>query len=181
MPATTKTKTPPPPPKPKPIERLKRKFADAGLEPADLVPALVVHEMLALAMALGFWGTCYALEPSKVAASGVFSRGGKMKVQPPRALAALYERSLSTARATLNNGNRSISSRIPILAKADPARATVSLAESLCLRAALKPATFVFKIWASAAVVVRGKRALAARAARARRGQGREMNDKKRM
>lgn len=31
----------------------------------------------------------------------------------------------------------------------DPGRLTVSLAESLCMRAAAKPATFVFKLWAS--------------------------------
>ncbi len=31
----------------------------------------------------------------------------------------------------------------------EPARLTVSLAESLCLRAAIKPATFPFKLWAA--------------------------------
>ena len=31
----------------------------------------------------------------------------------------------------------------------DAGRLTVSLAESLCPRAAVKPATFVFKLWAS--------------------------------
>lgn len=29
----------------------------------------------------------------------------------------------------------------------EPGRLTVSLAESLCLRAAIKPATFPFKLW----------------------------------
>lgn len=36
----------------------------------------------------------------------------------------------------------------------DPGRLTVSLAESLCFRAFAKPATFVFKLWASYKVVM---------------------------
>lgn len=39
----------------------------------------------------------------------------------------------------------------------DPARLTVSLAESLCLRASIKPLTFPFKIWASYKLVLFGK------------------------
>ena len=31
----------------------------------------------------------------------------------------------------------------------DPGRLTASLAESICVRASIKPATFPFKIWAS--------------------------------
>lgn len=40
----------------------------------------------------------------------------------------------------------------------EPARLTVSLAESLCLRASIKPLTFPFKIWASYKLVLFGKR-----------------------
>lgn len=39
------------------------------------------------------------------------------------------------------------------LPKIDAARLTTSLAESLCFRAAAKPATFVFKLWASVVIV----------------------------
>jgi hypothetical protein len=39
----------------------------------------------------------------------------------------------------------------------DPARLTTSLAESLCFRAVAKPATFVFKLWASFHIVRLGK------------------------
>lgn len=146
-----RSKRPPPsspPPPPTPLQRLKNKFADAGLEPRDLVPALVVHEALGLAMAAGFWASCYYLQPSKR-----LSR--VTALAPPRPLAALYSRSLETARARLSS-----SSNKGLLA--DPARATVSLAESLVLRATIKPATFVFKIWASAAVVSGAKRVMAA-------------------
>ena len=146
-PMPTAPQTPPP----TPLQNLKAKFAAAGLEPRDLVPALVVHEALGLAMAAGFWASCYSLQPSK-RLSAVTS------LAPPRPLAALYLRSLETARARLSSSNRG---RL-LLARADPARATVSLAESLVLRATIKPATFVFKIWASAAVVSGAKRVLAA-------------------
>lgn len=40
----------------------------------------------------------------------------------------------------------------------DPSRLTVSLAESLCLRAAIKPATFPFKLWAAYKLTVLMKR-----------------------
>lgn len=142
----------------KPIERLKAKFADAGLEPRDLVPTLVVHEALGLIMAAGFWASCYALQPS--------SRLSAMtKMSPPRPLAALYGKSLETARRRLRSNKG-------FLARTDPARATISLAESLVLRATLKPATFVFKIWASVAVVSGAKTVLAANQRARRRKEG---------
>lgn len=153
----------PPSPPSTPLQKLKNKFADAGLEPRDLVPALVVHEALGLAMAAGFWASCYALQPSK-------RLSAVTNLAPPRPLAALYSRSLETARARLSSSSSSSSSNsrglgrlvLARVAGGDPARATVSLAESLALRATLKPATFVFKIWASAAVVSGAKKVLAA-------------------
>ena len=143
---------PSPPPQPKTplrsLERLKAKIGAAGLEPCDLVPALVVHEALGLVMAAGFWASCYALQPSKRLSAAT-------NLRPPSPLAASWARSLETARARLR-------SRRGLLARADPARATVGLAESLVLRASIKPATFVFKIWASATIVSGAKRVLAA-------------------
>ena len=41
---------------------------------------------------------------------------------------------------------------------ADPARLTVSLAESVCLRNAIKPATFPFKLWALCKLTLQLKR-----------------------
>jgi hypothetical protein len=43
---------------------------------------------------------------------------------------------------------------LPQAPGADPARLTVALAESLCLRAAIKPATFPFKLWAAYKLVL---------------------------
>jgi hypothetical protein len=44
--------------------------------------------------------------------------------------------------------------RLPKFLQKDPTRLTVSLAESLCLRAAIKPLTFPFKLWASYQIVI---------------------------
>ena len=165
LPPTTPTSPPPT----SPLQNLKAKFAAAGLEPRDLVPALVVHEALGLAMAAGFWASCYALQPSK-------RLSAVTNLAPPRPLAALYSRSLETARARLPLN--SSSSNRAFLSRAEPARATVSLAESLVLRATIKPATFVFKIWASAAVVSGAKRVLAAN--RTTRGGGKREGEKER-
>ena len=109
-------------------------------------------------MAAGFWATCYALQPSK-------RLSAVTKVRPPRPLAALYSRSLESAKKS----RLLQSSKNGLLVRADPARATVGLAESLVLRATIKPATFVFKIWASAAVVSGAKRVLAASESERRR------------
>ena len=131
------------------MERLKANLARAGLEPADLPAALLIHEFLGAAMATAFWAACYAFEPSKTAL-GPASRALAAK-HPP--LQRLWQRSVSTATSRV--------ARTPWLAsRVDPARLTLSLAESLVLRAGIKPGTFVFKIWASAAVVRAGKRVL---------------------
>ena len=40
-------------------------FERLGLTAADLPAAIIVHEVLGAAMALGFWATCYAGRPSR--------------------------------------------------------------------------------------------------------------------
>ena len=78
--------------------------------------------------------------------------GGPAAAADHPAAQRLWARSVSAAQARV--------ARTPWLARtgADPARLTLALAESLALRACIKPATFVFKLWASAAVVRGGKR-----------------------
>ena len=55
----------------------------------------------------------------------------------------------------------------------DPARLTESLAESLCLRAAIKPATFPFKLWAAWKLTLALKSSRLSRGGGERRGGGR--------
>ncbi len=161
-PSPTSSSPPKKTPPPAALQKLKAKFAEAGLEPRDLLPALVVHEALGLAMAAGFWASCYALQPSaRLSRVTTFT--------PPRPLRALFSRSLETATRRLQSSGSKKGILPAVKTTVDPARATVGLAESLALRAAIKPATFVFKIWASTAVVSKAKRVLAANRVRTKR------------
>lgn len=47
------------------MERIKRHFTEQGLSAADIPVAIVIHEVLGLGMAAGFWATCYSLQPSR--------------------------------------------------------------------------------------------------------------------
>ena len=40
------------------MERLKQVFLDRGITVADLPKAIVIHELLGAAMAIGFWTVC---------------------------------------------------------------------------------------------------------------------------
>ena len=62
-----------------------------------------------------------------------------------------YNMAMTQANKMLRQGSWLNQSKM--LPKVDSARLTTSLAESLCFRAAAKPATFVFKLWASFHIV----------------------------
>ncbi|KAL4433963.1 hypothetical protein ABPG75_000404 [Micractinium tetrahymenae] len=125
-------------------------FREQGLSAADIPAAIITHEVVGLAMAAGFWTACYAVQPSKTVARPLVAAVARSK-RGARAQAA-YSAALGQATRTV--------ARMPWLNRApgvDPARLTVSLAESLCLRACIKPITFTFKIWASYKLVLLGK------------------------
>lgn len=126
-------------------------FQEQGLSAADIPAAIVIHEVVGLAMAAGFWSACYAVQPSKTVALPLVDAVARSK--RGAAAQAAYGAALAQATRTV--------ARMPWLNRApgvDPARLTVSLAESLCLRASIKPLTFPFKIWASYKLVLFGKR-----------------------
>lgn len=132
------------------VARFGAAFEEQGLSAADIPAAIVVHEVVGLAMAAGFWSACYAVQPSKTVARPVVAAVARSK----RGAQAQAAYSAALAQAT-----RAVA-RMPWLSRApgvDPARLTVSLAESLCLRASIKPLTFPFKIWASYKLVLFGK------------------------
>jgi hypothetical protein len=143
------------------MQRIKSELAKQGLRPADLPAALVVHEILGAAMAAGFWAACYVFQPSTTALAPL----ARSAAARHPALARSWEASLAAARARVAK-----STWIRTRTGADPARLTLALADSLVARAALKPATFVFKLWASAAAMRAGKRAVGG--LRRRNGEG---------
>jgi hypothetical protein len=77
------------------MERLKRYFTDQGLGAADIPAAIVVHEVISIGMAAGFWAGCYALQPSRTFMRPIFSQAAKNK-----ALEQGYATALARAQVT---------------------------------------------------------------------------------
>ena len=96
------------------------------------------HEVFSIAFAASTWVATYGIQPSKTICQPFANIGAiKNNVQP--VFVKMLESSSGPARAAVK--------RIPMLAKADPTRLTVALAESLTLRAFIKPITFGGKLW----------------------------------
>lgn len=114
--------------------RVRDFFDQCGLEPRDLPLAFVLHEVVSVALATAAWSFCYAAQPSQIVARSI-----------PRATttSAWMQRTTAAAEAKLQ-----WTKRLP-LARKNGKRLAVSLAESIALRAAIKPITFPGKMWAS--------------------------------
>jgi len=96
------------------------------------------HEVFSIAFAASTWVAAYGIQPSKTICQPFANIGAiKNNVQP--VFVKMLESSSGPAKAAVK--------RIPMLAKADPTRLTVALAESLTLRAFIKPITFGGKLW----------------------------------
>lgn len=94
---------------------------------------------------------CYAVQPSRTVARPLVSALAKGRQAERMQLA--YSKAMAQANFTVRRMSW-VQHRAPGI---DAARLTTSLAESLCLRAAMKPATFVFKLWASYNIVLLAK------------------------
>jgi hypothetical protein len=93
---------------------------------------------------------CYKIQPSRRLAGKLGSTLAKGNTQIKMQQAynnAMIRANNIVRRISWLNQSKFLGSRI------DSARLTTSLAESLCVRAAAKPATFVFKLWASFHIV----------------------------
>ena len=94
--------------------------------------------MFSIAFAASTWVAAYGIQPSKTLCQP-FSNVSAIKNNVQPVFLKMLETSSKPARQAVK--------RIPMLAKADPARLTVALAESLTLRAFIKPITFGGKLW----------------------------------
>eukprot|EP00963_Diacronema_lutheri_P007192 scaffold630_cov350-Pavlova_lutheri.AAC.3 len=114
--------------------RVRDFFDQCGLEARDLPLAFVIHEVVSVAIATAAWSFCYAAQPSRLVARSL-----------PRTTTASpwMQRTTAAAEAKLQ-----WTKRFP-LAKKNGKRLAVSLAESIALRASIKPITFPGKMWAS--------------------------------
>lgn len=111
--------------------------------------AIVLRELIGLAMAATWCAGCYAVQPSKTMARGAATAAARSA--HGAAMQRAYDSSMARATAAVQ--------RLSWLSNApgvDPGRLTVSLAESHCLRAAIKPVTFPFNLWAACKVCVWG-------------------------
>lgn len=127
-------------------------------------------QVLGASLALAFWSACYALQPSRTfmqPATRALMRNGALQ----RSYSAALTRAASiTQRAPFLKGRCAPPSKqcvlLPVGRVADGAhspslcwrrdapRVTLALAESISLRAVIKPLTFPLKIWASYKLVL---------------------------
>ena len=93
---------------------------------------------------------CYRIQPSRLVGRHLQKSlgGGHSQVKMQQAYTAAMQQATTTVRKLSWLRNNSA---------IEPARLTTSLAESLCFRAAAKPGTFIFKLWASYQIVRIGK------------------------
>jgi hypothetical protein len=91
---------------------------------------------------------CYKIQPSlRLGRLGSALVKGKAQIRMQQAY------NTASIQANIIVRKTSWLNQSKFLPKIDSARLTTSLAESLCFRAAAKPATFVFKLWASFHIV----------------------------
>ena len=96
------------------------------------------HEIFSIAFAASTWIAAYGIQPSKTLCAP-FANVNVIKNNVQPVFLKMLETSSKPARRAVE--------RIPMLAKTDPTRLTVALAESLTLRAFIKPITFGGKLW----------------------------------
>ena len=125
--------------------------------------------MISVAFAASTWIGCYATQPSTTVLRPLGRTALGKKVAPT------FRRALDFAATR----TASATTRVPALRAANPERLTVSLAESLMFRGAIKPITFGGKLWLSYRFVVwtktlgGGEAAERATAKKGGRGKGR--------
>ena len=129
--------------------RIKDYFTEQGLTAADLPKALIFHEVISVAFAAFTWASCYGIQPSVTL------------VRPLRALpgasraAGAFDKALAFSDKKV--AGMTWLKKIPVVRNAAPRRLTVSLAESLMFRGAIKPITFGGKLYLSYKFVMWGK------------------------
>jgi len=121
--------------------RLKDYFLEQGLTPADFPVAFVFHEVISVAWAGGVWGACYGIQPS-VTVCKPFA-----KLPAAEKVAGAFHKALVFSDTKL--AKMSWLTKVPLVRNAQPRRLTVSLAESLVVRAGVKPVSFGAKLYFS--------------------------------
>jgi hypothetical protein len=129
--------------------RIKQYFVDQGLTPADIPKAFIFHEVISVAFAAFTWSTCYAIQPS-------------VTLMTPLSKLPIASKAAGAFDKALAFSDKKVASmgwlkKVPLVKNAAPRRLTVSLAESLMFRGAVKPITFGGKLYLSYQFVMWGK------------------------
>ena len=82
------------------MERLRAYFADQGLQAQDVPKAVIIHEVIGAAFAIGFWSACYTVQPSKTFMRPVASAMAKNKT-----LERMYAASFVRAQRTVQSAS----------------------------------------------------------------------------
>jgi hypothetical protein len=121
--------------------RIKDYFVEQGLTAADLPTALIFHEVISVAFAAFTWTACYGIQPSVTLARPL------AKLPVAGRAAGAFDKALAFSDAKV--AKMRWLKKVPIVRSASPRRLTVSLAESLMFRGAIKPITFGGKLYLS--------------------------------
>jgi hypothetical protein len=131
--------------------RIKDYFVERGLTPADFPVAFVFHEVISVGWAGAVWGACYGIQPSVTVCRPL------AKLPMASRVSGAFDKALTFSDAKLE--------KMPAVKHAHPRRLTVSLAESLVFRGAVKPVSFGAKLYFSYQFVLWTKKARASLAA----------------
>ena len=115
--------------------KLRQWCEEQGVGPLDFPLFVAAHEVMSVAFAVGWWYACYRASPTRWA--------GRLAPERVRTWAG---KAYSAAEKAAGPAVASWSRRVPALKRADPTRLTASFAESLVVRAALKPVTLPGKL-----------------------------------
>ena len=92
------------------MERFKQYFTEQGLTKTDIPKAIVLHEVIGLGFAVGFWSLCYTVQPSKT-----FMRPVASALARQQTLERMYAASLVRAQRTVQSA--SWLRRVPLIGR----------------------------------------------------------------
>ena len=121
--------------------RIKDYFIEQGLTPTDFPVAFVFHEVISIVWAGAVWGACYGVQPAMTICKPLSKLPAAGKVS------AAFDKALMFSDTKL--AKMTWLTKAPVVKHANPRRLTVSLAESLMFRAAVKPISFGAKLYFS--------------------------------
>lgn len=121
--------------------RIKDYFVEQGLTPADFPVAFVFHEVISIGWAGAVWGACYGIQPSVTVCRPL------AKLPMASKVSGAFDKALAFSDTKLEK--MTWLKKMPVVKNAHPRRLTVSLAESLVFRGAVKPISFGAKLYFS--------------------------------